>query len=96
ASFFRCPIDIWLLVFSARISTEGNKVDLVQRLKEYQTNEPREKNVDGMKFTNDEADNESVISDHNTETTEMLNPETQTLRELLQKNKRPLHAASSS
>ncbi|CAG8781276.1 517_t:CDS:1, partial [Racocetra persica] len=78
------------------IFTEGNKADLVQRLKEYQTNELCEKNVDGMKFTNDEADNESVISDLNTETTKMLNPETQTLRELLQKNKRLLHAALSS
>ncbi|CAG8789188.1 34078_t:CDS:2, partial [Racocetra persica] len=47
---------------SLGISTEGNKADLVQRLKKYQTNEPRKKNVDGMKFTNDEADDESRIT----------------------------------
>ncbi|CAG8589257.1 6407_t:CDS:1, partial [Racocetra persica] len=114
-SFFHCPIDIWLLVFSAchgkemsdsniskndlldiccslGISTKGNKADLVQRLKEYQTNRSHENNVDGMKFTNDKADDESVISNYHTETTEILSPEIQMLRELLQKNKRPLHA----
>ncbi|CAG8617380.1 28372_t:CDS:1, partial [Racocetra persica] len=81
---------------SLGISTEGNKADLVQRLKEYQTNGSHENNVDGMKFTNDKADDESGISDYHTETTEILSPETQMLRELLQKNKCPLHAVPLS
>ncbi|CAG8624091.1 34094_t:CDS:2, partial [Racocetra persica] len=51
---------------SLGISTEGNKADLVQRLKDYQVKSSHERNVEKGKFSNDglqiSIDNESVVS----------------------------------
>ncbi|CAG8527107.1 7471_t:CDS:2 [Racocetra persica] len=85
---------------SLGMSTEGNKADLVQRLKEFQAYGHYEKSVDEMRPINnklqEDADVESVISDYHTENIEVQNPETQRLRELLRKANYPSNDMSSS
>ncbi|RIB06360.1 hypothetical protein C2G38_2046848 [Gigaspora rosea] len=81
--------DLSDICHSLGMSTEGNKADLVQRLKEFQAYGHQEKSADGMRLTNnklqEDADVESETSDSHNENIEVQNPETQRLRELLRK-----------
>ncbi|CAG8824301.1 24869_t:CDS:1, partial [Racocetra persica] len=84
--------DLSDICHSLGVSTEGNKADLVQRLKDFQGYGFYEKNANELCVN---IDDESVISDYPNETTETLNPETQALRELLRKSN-PMDAMSPS
>ncbi|CAG8830190.1 203_t:CDS:2, partial [Racocetra persica] len=63
--------DLSDICHSLGLSTEKNKVDLVQKLKDYQVKGSRKRNVEKEKFSNDglqiSIDNESVVSDNYTE-----------------------------
>ncbi|CAG8527441.1 1047_t:CDS:1 [Racocetra persica] len=75
--------DLSGICHSLGLSTEGNKTDLVQRLKDFQDYVSHEKNANNRHV---DIDDELVISDYPNETTEVLNPETQALRELFRKS----------
>ncbi|CAG8743598.1 5758_t:CDS:2 [Cetraspora pellucida] len=89
--------DLLEICSSLGLSTEGNKMDLIQKLKEYSGVTTRGKGKEKETLTSTSnlgqeiADNVSIISDH-TETSAVLdvNPEgrAQTLRDLLQNEKR--------